>query len=116
MRIDEEMRAALPVAMKARDRLTVGVLRSTLAAIDNASAIEPVDEPGSLAIEQIAIGAGATEAPRRELRAQDIEAVVRDEAGARLAAAQEYEQAGRSDRADALRAEAAVLEGFLQKD
>ena len=37
----DRLRRALPVAMKAQDRPAVAALRSTLAAIDNAEAVDP---------------------------------------------------------------------------
>jgi uncharacterized protein len=107
-----ELRAALPAAMKARDRLAVSVLRSTLAALDNAEAIAPGQTKG-LAIEQSPIGAGAAEAPRRELTPDDLVRIVRDEIATREAAAADYQRAGHPDRASALRDEAAYLTRFL---
>ena len=79
----ERMRAALPVAMKARDAVAVAALRATLGAIDNAEAVErPVGAERGQAIEQSAVGVGAAEA-------------------------------GRPDRAQRLRAEARVLSAYL---
>ena len=37
----ERLRRALPAAMKARDRPAINALRSALAAIDNAGAVDP---------------------------------------------------------------------------
>jgi uncharacterized protein YqeY len=106
----QRLREALPVAMKARDRAATAALRATLAAIDNAEAVRPDgDTPGSLAIEQLPIGVGATEVARRVLTAADVERIVRDEVAEREAAAGEYERAGRTDRAEQLRAEARAL-------
>jgi len=79
----ERMRAALPVAMKARDAVAVAALRATLGAIDNAEAVErPAGAERGQAIEQSAVGVGAAEA-------------------------------GRPDRAQRLRAEARVLSAYL---
>jgi hypothetical protein len=110
----QQLREALPVAMKARDRVTVGVLRSTLAAIDNAEAVAPAD-PHSLAIERSPIGAGATEVARQQLTPAAITQIVRDEADSRTAAADDYERAGRADRAAQLRDEARILAGYLSR-
>lgn len=41
----ERLSRALPAAMKARDRLAVSALRSALAAIDNAGAVDPTRIP-----------------------------------------------------------------------
>ena len=100
--------------MKARDRVAVGVLRSTLAAIENAEAVvaAPVDSE-SLAIERSPIGVGATEVARQQLSPAEIEQIVREEAGSRNAAAADYDRMGRPERAAQLRDEARLLTGYL---
>ena len=110
----QQLREALRTAMKARDRVTVGVLRSALAAIDNAEAVAvaPVVTQG-LAIERSPIGVGATEVDRRQLTPAAIARIVRDEADSRTAAADDYERVGRADRAAQLRDEARILSGYL---
>jgi uncharacterized protein YqeY len=108
------LRDALVAAMKARDRLAVGALRSTLAAIDNAEAVDTTAVPsGSLAIESSPAGVGAAEAERRALSDDDVARIVRAEVADREAAALEYDRAGRAERAAALRAEAQVLASHL---
>jgi uncharacterized protein YqeY len=47
--------------------------------------------------------------PRKALGQSDIDAVLGREIAERLSAAQEIERAGRPDRADILRAEAAII-------
>lgn len=106
------LREALPAAMKARNKAAVSVLRSTLAAIENAEAVVPA-ETKALAIEQSPLGVGAAEAERRVLTAEDVAQIVRDEVAARESAAADYERAGHADRATALRDEARFLIGFL---
>ena len=104
------MRAALSAAMKQRDKAAVSVLRSALAAVDNAEAVDrPRDADRGLAIEQAAVGVGVNEVARRSLTAAQIEQIVRGELADRESAAQEYERAGRADRAVELRAGAEVL-------
>jgi len=98
--------------MKARDRVAVGVLRSTLAAIDNAEAIVPAEAKG-LAIEQSPLGVGAAEAERRVLSDDDVARIVRDEVASREDAAGEYDRAGHGERATRLRDEARFLDEFL---
>jgi uncharacterized protein YqeY len=110
--IREQLRQALPAAMKARDRVAVGVLRSTLAAIDNAEAVVPAETKG-LAIEQSPIGVGAAEAERRVLSPDDIAQIVRDEIASREEAAADYDRAGHADRAAQLLDEARFLGEFL---
>jgi uncharacterized protein YqeY len=108
----QQLRAALPAAMKARDKVAIGVLRSTLAAIENAEAVVPAEIKG-LSIEQSPLGVGAAEAERRLLSAEDVAQIVRDEVAARESAAVVYERAGHPDRATALRDEARFLTDFL---
>jgi len=100
--------------MKARDRVTVAVLRSTLAAIDNAEAVvaAPADAK-SLAIEGSPVGVGVTEVARQQLSPAAIAQIVRDEADARTTAAADYERMGHADRAAKLRDEAHILTGYL---
>jgi uncharacterized protein YqeY len=110
----QRLRTALPIALKARDRLTVAVLRSTLAALDNAEAVAgPAPDGSSLAIERTPLGAGAAEVPRRVLTEEQVERLVRAEIAEREAAALDYERAGRTDRAQQLRGEAEVLSAHL---
>ncbi|WP_190021490.1 GatB/YqeY domain-containing protein [Streptomyces hiroshimensis] len=100
--------------MRARDKTAVSALRATLAALDNAEAV-PVDEAALRggAFEQSPVGAGATEAPRRELSERCMIDVVRAEATERLEVAAQLTAPAHADRAAQLRAEAAVLLHFL---
>ncbi|GAB4584521.1 GatB/YqeY domain-containing protein [Nocardia sp. IFM 10818] len=110
----DRLRAALPTAMKARDKNATAALRSALAAIDNAEAVDGSDMQAG-AIESSPAGLGTAERPRRDLTEADIEAIVRTEIADRLTAAAEYAGRGSSadDRAAALRAEAAALEAHI---
>jgi uncharacterized protein len=114
MSLPLRLRQALPEAMRARDRAAVSALRSALAALDNAGAV-PVDEAviRAGAIEQAPVGAGATEAVRRELGEREAADVVRAEVDERLEAAALLTGPAHTGRAERLRAEAAVLRGFL---
>src|SRR5687767_1293450 len=110
MSLRVRMREALPIAMRARDKAAVSALRATLAALDNAEAVA-VDEAAlrGLALEAAPVGAGATEAARRELHEDDVVDIVRAEAAERLDAAAQLTAAAYADRAARLRAEAGVL-------
>lgn len=108
----DRLRAALPTAMKARDRGTVAVLRSAIAAIDNAESVD-IGTHRASALEGSALGPGAAEVARKHLTEADIAAVVRTEIAERVRAADEYESTGRPDRATELRAEADTLASFL---
>ena len=108
----ERLRAALKPAMKARDLGAVSALRSALAAIDNAEAIDAGDVRAG-AMEQSPVGLGAAEAVRRELTEGEIEAIVRREIDERRSAATEYDRLGAIDRRDRLNAEADALAALL---
>ncbi|TFV60305.1 glutamyl-tRNA amidotransferase [Mycobacterium sp. PS03-16] len=111
----DALRAELLTARKRRDAVRVSALRCALAAVDNAETPDvaavhiPTDGPvaGSVA------GLGATEAARRVLGEEEIRALLRAEVEERHTAAAQAEAGGFPDRADALRAEAAVLTGLL---
>jgi uncharacterized protein len=113
----ERLRAALPAAMKARDAAAVAALRSALAAIDNAEAVEVAPGPppaaGQADLAGTVAGLGAAEAERRTLLEGQVERIVHAEVSNRLAAARAYERAGQHERAGRLRAEADVLSSHL---
>ncbi|MFE9094143.1 hypothetical protein [Streptomyces sp. NPDC007264] len=96
--------------MRARDKAAVSALRATLAALDNAEAVPAGEaELRGLALEQAPVGAGATEAERRELSERGVADIVRAEATERLDVAARLTAPAHADRAARLRAEAAVL-------
>ncbi len=113
MSVREDLQTALRSAMKARDKGAVSVLRSTLAALDNAQAVDA----GAVVVESehfagTAGGLGAGEAQRAVLDEAQARAIVAREAQERRDAADEYERHGRADEAARLRAEADLLAGF----
>lgn len=92
-------------------RAAVAPLRSALAAIANAEAVDrPASAGDGLAIEQTPVGVGAMEVERRVLTAAQI---IHAKVAEREAAARDYERAGRPDCAEQLRREAAVLSAHL---
>jgi uncharacterized protein len=116
----ETLRRDLTSAMKARDVVAVAALRSALAAIDNAEAVDvaPAAEPAatsatSAEVAGAVVGVGAAEVPRRVLTAADVERLVRGERDDRITAAVDHERLGRSESAGRLRAEAGVLALYL---
>lgn len=86
------LQADLTSAMRAQDELTMATLRMALAAITNA------EVAGKQA---------------RELSDDDVVGVLTSEAKKRREAAQSYDEAGATDRADRERAELEVLQGYL---
>jgi uncharacterized protein len=112
------LRADLKAALKARNRVAITALRSALAAIDNAEAL-PVDHPlgngtgtGNEHVAGSVAGLGAAEAERRHLTEADLRSIVGNEVRERSVAADGYEQVGRHDLAERLRAEAEVLSRY----
>jgi uncharacterized protein YqeY len=121
----ERLSRALPVAMKARDRVAVAALRSALAAIANAEAVDasrappqpgPPEPGGSGTGPPFAgtvAGLGATEVDRQTLTGAQVEEIVRAEIADRDTAAAGYERAGQLEQAERLRGEADVLCSYL---
>jgi uncharacterized protein len=108
-----QMAAALTEAMRSRDRVAVTALRSALAAVANAEAV-PVDTmPRAGAVESTPVGAGAADAPRRELTEHDVRAVVAAELAEHEHSAAHLRGAGRPEEAERVAAEAAVLRELL---
>ncbi len=114
--IRDRLRAALRTAMKSRDTLAVDAIRTALAAIDHAEAVEIADTT-TFSVSRIAgsvAGVGATEVPRRSLTEAEMAELVEREAADRRSAAEGYEQEGYPRRAAELRDSAAVLDGLLR--
>jgi uncharacterized protein YqeY len=110
----QRLRAALLSAMKSGDRAAAGVLRSTLAAVDNAEAVDrPATTDHGLAIERTPVGVGAAEVPRRVLTEERVADLVRREISEREAAARAYDEAGQPEQAARLRTEAQLLNTHL---
>jgi uncharacterized protein len=122
----ERLSRALPVAMKARDRLAVAALRSALAAIANAEAVDPSRAPpmagdpdpagpgGDPPFAGTVAGLGAAEMERRSLTGAQVEEIVRAEVAERETAAADFERAGQFEHAERLRGEAEVLATHLE--
>ncbi|HKF76221.1 MAG TPA: hypothetical protein VKF59_08765 [Candidatus Dormibacteraeota bacterium] len=111
------LRRDLVRAIRAGDPVAASVLRSALAAIENAEAADPADAPqpglGQSPIAGSVSGLRAAEVGRRNLTAAEVEEIVRAEAAERLVAAGEYVRLGHADRAERLRQEAAILAHYL---
>jgi hypothetical protein len=104
------LRDALTTAIKARDRVAAAALRSTLAAIDNAEAVDrPESMDRDLSLGKIPTGAGATDVARRVLTEQQVEQIVRSELADRRVAARAYDEAGQVEHAGRLRNEISVI-------
>ena len=101
--------------MKTRDTVAIAALRSALAAVDNAEAVDiasaPAAQPGHIAGGVAGLSAG--EVPRRTLSDADVRRVVRAVIDQRDHAATQYEALGRHEEAARVRAEVNALEPFL---
>jgi uncharacterized protein YqeY len=106
--LKDRLRADLKTAMRARNPAEVGVIRTLIAAVDNAEA-QPIEAFEERLRRREVVG----EVGRRELDSQALDAVLAAEAGARLAAAEDYERHGRSDDAARLRREANLIARYL---
>jgi len=116
--IRTRLRRALGVALKAREAGAVSALRSAMSAIGNAEAVDPSARPagtGSAHFAGTVAGVGAGEARRRLLTEADADAIVRQEAAEREAAASEYERGGRAAEAARLREGARALIAALER-
>jgi uncharacterized protein YqeY len=101
----ETMRADLAQALRERDMTRVKVLRTTLAAIGNAEAVEGVSS-----VEGV-VGYG--DVSRRSLTDEDIVGIVAGEVEEWESALAEYSSIGQEQRADGLRRELQILRGYL---
>lgn len=113
------MRAALRDAMRSRDRVATAALRSALAALDAAEAVDPAGA-GLRVVEHGRIagtvgGLGAAEVPRRTLAEADVRALVAREVADRRTAAADYRAHAQPAEAARLEAEAAVLAAMLRE-
>jgi uncharacterized protein YqeY len=109
------MQTALSAAMKNQDRVAVNAIRSALAAITNAEAVDeshaPAAEPGTIAGGVSGLGRG--EVPRRTITEHDARQIVKKVVAERQEAATQYDELNRHDDASRLRQEIAVLERFV---
>ena len=97
--------------------MAVSALRSALATIDNAEAVDatqvPSPAPGSSDVAGSVGGLWTAEVERRELTDWQVEETVRAEVRRRLTAADDYERLSQPEHAERLRAEASVLSRYL---
>jgi uncharacterized protein len=100
------LQADLLPALKAGDDARVGVLRTTLAALSNA---EAVDDSRSLP----AAGAFATDVARRRLSEPEVVEVVTGARDELRSLAAEMHAIGQADEGAGLDARAAILDGYL---
>jgi hypothetical protein len=105
--IRTQMQADLLAALKGGDRVVASVLRTTLAALSNAEAVEP-----GAAAPLVRAGLYA-DVERRGLSAGDVASIVTGERDELAASAATLEGAGRPVEAADCRARAAILDRYL---
>lgn len=105
------LRADLKQAMRARLAEEAAVLRLLIAAVDNAQAVEAPDLGRGYVV--LEFGDKAGEVPRRVLSDADVAGLIGREYELRLKAAGEFEALRRSEDAERLRREAAVVARYL---
>lgn len=110
------LRAALTPALRARQAALVSVLRETLAALDDAEAVELGQAPNSGAggagapFAGSAAGLGAGEVARRTVSPEEATAVVAREQAERRRAAADLRALGRTTDAERLEQQAAAID------
>lgn len=110
--IRARIRTDLRIAMGARKMEEVAVLRTLLAALDNAEAVSV--PPKRYTVRQF--GDPATEVPRKQLGAEDVVAILEAEQSEKLSVASSLEQVGRTEDAAKLRNAAAIVARYLALD
>ena len=113
------LRSRLTTAMRERDRDTASVLRSAVAALENAEAVPVAEAPPGVTSEKVAgtaLGVGATEAERRRLDPTTERAIVGSEVASLVEAQAAYAAAGDTSRARTAAAGAAVLLAVLDAE
>ena len=96
------LRRRLARALRERDKPIVAVMRSAIAALENAEAVPASHGLGAATSRHVAgaaIGVGAAEAERLALDDATESAILRDEVDGLLEAAREYESLGHGGRA-----------------
>lgn len=109
------MRRDLVVALKARDTDTVAALRTAIAAIDNAEAVDTSALPACAPDGPVAgatAGLGSSEVARRVLTVAEMQSVVSAIIAEYLDEAERYESTGHGEAAEVLRRQARVLRDY----
>jgi hypothetical protein len=102
--------------MKARDPDAVAMLRTAIAAIDNAQAVADPGTPPAATSAHIAgarAGLGTAEAPRRQLTRDELQAILRTQLAEYTREADRYAGHGQSAAAERLRNQASLLSRYL---
>ena len=112
----DTLRSDLTAAMKARDPDAVAVLRTVIAAIDNAEAVaapQAAPPATSAHIAGARAGLGSAEAPRRRLAGDELQAILRGQVAEYTREADGYAAHGQDAAAQRLRNQASLLSRYL---
>jgi uncharacterized protein YqeY len=105
--LKQRLRTDLKSAMQARATVEVRLLRTLIAAVDNAEAVSGAAVPDKYVARTFGDPSG--EVPRLELDGEAVDRLLAGEIESRLAAAADYAQHGREDEAARLRDEATLV-------
>ena len=110
------LRSVLREALRTKNTSSLSVIRETLAAIDNAEAADIRHAPPaqSKVIAGAVDGIGAGDIARRELRPDEVRALVEREMQERRDSAASYASLGRQGEAAVLERQAEVLQSLLR--
>lgn len=113
------LRNRLQTAMHARDRRTAGVMRSVIAALENAEAVPVTSNEAPVAMSEhvagAAVGLGAGEAPRRVLSLDEERALVEREVIELRSSSAVFAAAGRAERSAELLRSADTVDEILRE-
>ena len=98
----QRLRDDLIEARKARDSELVSLIRTLIAAVDNAEAVDPD------------VGNSATEVPRRDLSDDQIRSIIANEGAELRHAADDFVERGNHDEAHRLRTLSAMADRYAQ--
>jgi uncharacterized protein YqeY len=110
--LKRRLRDDLMAAMRARAGTEIAVLRALVAALDNAQAVPIAD--GHKPYAEKPFGDPSVEVPRLPLDLPAVRALLAQEAGARNAAADQFESLGKTERAALLRSEVRIIARYLE--
>lgn len=108
------LRADLKAAMRMRRAVDISVLRSLIAAVDNAQAVPTGDHPEKSHFHRF--GEGSAEVPRLVLSQDDLHVLLAREIADRRAAASELVTHGQGERAEQLMEEITIIERYERTD
>jgi uncharacterized protein YqeY len=109
--LQAQLRADLKLAMLGRRPEEVSVLRSLIAALDNAQAVPVGDLHDRYTVH--VFGDNSVEQPRLKLGPDDLHTVLNGEIEARRAASAEYRDAGLHDHAERWSRESEIVGRYL---